>query len=213
MNLSKQHDLVDLLGQYVLTESETGQMDMVWKDGKVTEAVKAGKVLILEELTMSEPTVLAALHGLFETPASLHTLEGDVEVHEDFRVICTANPSWTNYQGVSDLNYAFEDRFAHLEFGFPSEKAFLSLITPYEDNFEKRGVNLHSFYRVAKRLFEMYPDEADYYISLRGAQFFGKLLKHYSIRNALNMALLYKIPPSERNHYIDVIDRDMPVGV
>lgn len=206
VNLSKQHDLVDLLGQYVLKGNET-----VWVDQKVTQSAKEGKVLILEELTMAEPTILAALHGLIEQPAKLHTLDGDIEIHPDFRVIGTANPAWTNYVGVSELNYAFEDRFAHVVFGFPTEKDFTTLLRPYQTSLESKGIEIAQVYRMAKELFEMYPDGSSYYLSLRGAQFFCQLLQAYGLQTSIEMAFVNKIHPDEKNSVLDIIDKYIPI--
>lgn len=207
INLSKQHDLVDLLGQYVLKDGET-----VWVDQKVTQAAKEGKTLILEELTMAEPTILAALHGLIEIPAKLHTLEGDIDIHPNFRVIGTANPSWTNYQGVSDLNYAFEDRFAHIVFDFPNNEDFQTLLRPYDATVKEKDFTLEHLYRMSSELFGMYPERSEYYISLRGAQFFCQLLSNgYEIREAMEIAFINKVRPSEKNSILDIIDKYIPV--
>lgn len=207
INLSKQTDLVDLLGQFVLKNNET-----VWVDQKVTSAAKEGKVLILEELTMSEPTILAALHGLIEIPPKLHTLDGDVDVHEDFRVIGTANPHWTNYQGVSELNYAFEDRFAHIVFDFPNETDFRTLLRPYAENMSAAGLDMRHFYSMASEIYGMYPERTGSYISLRGAQFFCQLLDAYDKREAIEMAYVNKVHPNEKNGVLDIIDKYIPLG-
>lgn len=201
VNLSKQHDLIDLLGQYLLKGNE-----LIWRDGKVTRAAQNGDVLILEELTMAEPTVLSALHGLFEDPAKLHTLEGDVKIHPEFRVIGTANPSWTNYEGVTDLNYAFEDRFAHIVFDFPKKEAFMAYVKPYKDVLKTSRVNVDDFYDFTQNLFSLYPDKLNYYMSLRGIKFFCMLLEDHSVKKSLDIAFFNKIPPSERDEVVDIVD-------
>jgi MoxR-like ATPase len=213
MNLSKQNDLVDLLGQFVLIDDKDGNSITKWIEGPVTERAMNGGVLILEELTMGEPTILAALHGLFEENPTLMTLgNGKVEVHPDFRVCASANPSWTNYNGVSDLNYALEDRFAHVEFAFPSETAFYNYMKPFDAIFKKKSVKMESFYKMCKKLFEMYPDGVDGYLSLRGMKVFGKMLEFYKPKDALDIALLNRFSPSDRKRIGDIIDNQISLG-
>lgn len=213
MNLSKQHDLIDLLGQFVLTTDKHGNSVTEWRDGKVTQAAKEGKVLILEELTMAEPTVLAALHGLIEIPPALHTITGDVEVHEDFRIIGTANPSWTNYQGVSDLNYAFEDRWGSVFFGFPDKEAFFNYVAPYEKILKQNDISTNTFYQMTTKLFSMYPTKINYYMSLRGVKFFCELLENYDVNKAMGIALLNRMSPAEQKEIGDVIDSHIPIDL
>lgn len=207
VNLSRQHDLVDLLGQYVLEKDPEGEgTRFAWKDGKVTKAVKEGHVLVLEELTMADASVLSALHGLIEQPPKLHTLQGDVEVHENFRIIGTCNPSWTNYQGVTDLNYAFQDRFAHIEFPFPSRDKVYKFLKPYQDNYKKRGVDRDDMYDLAKKLFDLYPDKLNHYMSLRGLKVFSMLLESMGEKEALQIAMLNRVDPDEREEVLDIVD-------
>lgn len=206
INLSRQTDLVDIVGQYVLKNDET-----IWVDQPASICAKEGHAFIMEELTMADPTILAALHGLIETPAKLHTLNGKVEVHEDFRAIATANPSWTNYAGVSELNYAFEDRFAEIIFDFPGKKDFEILLKPYTGILEEKDITTRQLHEMGKALFSMYPSENDYYISLRGFKFFCELLDVYSTQESMALAFINKVHPKQRNGIIDTIDTFLPM--
>ena len=214
VNLSKQHDLVDLVGQFVM-EKELDKNDnpvpyFVFKDGKVTHAAQEGKCLILEELTMAEPTVLSAFHGLAETPAKLHTTQGDIEVHDDFRLITTANPSWTNYEGVCDLNYAFEDRFAHILFGFPTQDKIEMFLARYESVLNDKDILIEDLYECRAKLFSLYPRQITNYLSLRGMKFFYELLEDYEVVPAMKMSFLNKCEPDERKEIADIIDNYIP---
>lgn len=214
INLSNQHDVVDLTGSYTLEEvhgqNGTVTNKTLWRDGKVVEAARTGKVLILEELTMANPSVLAAFHGLFEAQPKITTNNGDVEIKEGFQVIATANPSWTNYQGVTDLNYALEDRFVHIMFGFPERESFDVFIEPYLENFKKNDIEAKQLYGMCENLFKSYPDTTNYYMSLRGIDFYSRLLKYYDEREALEYAFINKIEPDRRNLVLDIIDKYIP---
>lgn len=215
INLSKQHDLVDLIGQYVLEkeiDKDGNQItSFIFKHGKITDAAETGKKLILEELTMAEPTVLSAIHGLIETPPKLHTIRGDVEIHEDFGVIGTANPSWTNYQGVTDLNYAFEDRWASVLFGFPSMDKIEMFLEPHVEAMAKQDIMVEDLYDAAAKLFELYPNKITYYMSLRGIKFFAVFLEDYDIMTSLEMSFLNKVEPDQRKEIKDIIDNFIPL--
>lgn len=214
LNLSRQNDLIDLLGQYVLLTEEDKNGNKIsvtkWKDGKVTDAAKNGKVLILEELSMADQNILAALHGLFEVPQKLTTLEGDIDVSPNFRVICTCNPSWCDYEGVSELNYALEDRFASINFGFPEKEKLEKYLEPYAPNFEKTEIKMDSFYELVNELYEKYPENIPFYMSLRGIKTFARLLEYFSVRECFDIAYLNKIDPDERQAVIDIIDNYIP---
>ncbi len=205
VNLSKQSDLVDLLGQFIL-EKDGENSVFKWVDGVITQAAQEGKVLILEELTMADGTILAALHGLFEKKPKLYTTNGDVKIHPDFRVIGTSNPSWTNYNGVSELNYAFEDRFVHILFDFPQRQTIEKFLEPFERNIEKRDIDIDDIYDVAKRLFELYPRNVPNFLSLRGLEFFSKLLGTYNVKQSFELAILNKMEKEERSKVVDIID-------
>lgn len=206
INLSRQSDLVDIVGQYTLKGDET-----VWKPQPASICASEGKAFIMEELTMADPTILAALHGLMETPAKLHTLNGPVDVHEDYRTIATANPAWTNYSGVSELNYAFEDRFAEVIFDFPNKRDFEIFLNPYARVLEDNDISPKQLYDIGHSLFSMYPDESQYYMSLRGFEFFCKLLDTYNIQESMEMAFINKVHPEERAGIIDNIDSILPM--
>lgn len=206
INLSRQSDLVDIVGQYTLDGEKT-----VWKPQPASICASEGKAFIMEELTMADPTILAALHGLMEIPAKLHTLNGPVDVHPDYRTIATANPAWTNYSGVSELNYAFEDRFAEVIFDFPSRKDFDIFLNPYQEILEAKDISNRQLFDIGSSLFSMYPDETQYYMSLRGFMFFCELLDTYSVQESMEMAFINKVHPEERSGIIDNIDSILPM--
>lgn len=206
INLSRQTDTCDIIGQYTLKNDET-----VWVDQPASICAKKGIAFIMEELTMADPTILAALHGLIEDNPKLHTLNGPVEVAEGFHAIGTANPAWTNYSGVSELNYAFEDRFAEIVFDFPSESDFKLFLKPHAKTLEDNDVTAHQLYRMGSTLFSMYPDSNSYYMSLRGFNFFCQLLDAYSVQESIEIAFINKVHPNERGGIMETIDAFLPL--
>lgn len=92
--------------------------EWAWKDGKVTEAMKKGHWLILDEINLAEPQILERLNSVLEMHPSLVLAEnggvkvgtgGDFEVHPNFRIFATMNPA--SFEGRRKLSPAFRDRW------------------------------------------------------------------------------------------------------
>ena len=103
-----------LIGQWIPNPSGTGY---VWMDGVLTNAVRTGKVCLLDEVNSLKPEIAFAIHGLLDHRRELVLtdkpgVDGSPEVvkaHEEFGLIAAGNPF---YEGVRVMNEAFRDRFA-----------------------------------------------------------------------------------------------------
>ena len=89
-----------------------------FRDGVVIDAMRGGGWLLLDELNLADPRVIERLNSVLESPAALVVNEcdnrrigagGDEEVHVDFRIFATMNPS--GYSGRQPLSPALRDRF------------------------------------------------------------------------------------------------------
>jgi len=109
----------DLLGHLQLVSAPGGESVTSWVDGPLTRAVRAGGVLLLDEINAADANTAAALNAVMEregTRSLTIPQTGEVvEPHEEFRVIATANPG---YQGTYEQNSAFEGRFRHVELDY-----------------------------------------------------------------------------------------------
>jgi len=120
-NLNGQMSVSDFVGGWKIKGGET-----IWVDGVLTQAMRLGYWLVLDEIDCAEPNILAALNTVTEplstgTPHRILTLkEKDheiVQAHEHFRIMGTANTvgamgSFRHiYQGTNVMNEAFLDRF------------------------------------------------------------------------------------------------------
>lgn len=80
-----------------------------YEDGIITAAMKAGAILVLDEINATPPDSVFILHGLLDEDRQITMPNGDViKPHPDFRVFATMNPE---YEGTKTLNRAFLDRF------------------------------------------------------------------------------------------------------
>jgi cobaltochelatase CobS len=128
VNLGGQPHVADLLGEKALTvEPASGQAVTEWRDGPVTEAVRRGWWLILDEYTAMPPSVTLRLQGLLEVGGSLVLAENGgevVEPHPSFRLFATDNTTGRGddtglYQGTQAQNDANLDRFVVFACDYP----------------------------------------------------------------------------------------------
>jgi nitric oxide reductase NorQ protein/cobaltochelatase CobS len=104
----------------------TSDGHFAWQDGAVTDLVRNGGVLLLNEVNFLPERVSTVIFSLLDDRREIQLMDKDGEIvkaHPDLLVIADMNP---NYRGTRELNQAFNDRFAHhLEF-------------PYDPSIEKK---------------------------------------------------------------------------
>lgn len=147
----------DLLGHLQLVSAPGGESVTSWVDGPLTRAVRAGGVLLLDEINAADANTAAALNAVMEregTRSLTIPQTGEaVDPHEEFRVIATANPG---YQGTYEQNSAFEGRFRHVELDYLPTAVEVEII------FERTGLDrrkrdaIESLVEFAGRLREAY---------------------------------------------------------
>lgn len=89
----------------------TAEGNFCWTDGVVTQLVRTGGVLLLDEINFMKSDIAAALHPLLDDRRTLTLLLKGGEVikaHNDFQVVACMNP---DYEGTNPLNWAFKNRF------------------------------------------------------------------------------------------------------
>lgn len=82
-----------------------------WTDSEITEVIKHGGILYLDEVNFLHPKVAATFHGLLDKRRQITILDKGNEVvkaHESLQVVCAYNP---DYEGTKPLNAAFKNRF------------------------------------------------------------------------------------------------------
>lgn len=93
-----------------------GKMTMVngqwvWIDGPVTDVVRNGGGLLLDEVNFINPKIYTTLYPLAGAQKTLQLLDhmGEtIQAHPDLTIFATMNP---DYIGTTPLNYAFRNRF------------------------------------------------------------------------------------------------------
>jgi nitric oxide reductase NorQ protein len=160
-----------LFGSWIPTE-KAGVFK--WQDGPVTDLVRNGGVLLLNEIDFIPERITTVLFGLLDDRREIQLLENGGEVikaHADLVVIGDHNPS---YRGSRPMNQAWKDRFAHKwEFD-------------YDRSIEKKLIKSNSLLEVAKQLRDTYDKgEIETPISTRGLEML--------VKNITNIGLEYAI--------------------
>jgi hypothetical protein len=96
-----------MTGKYV----SDGNGSFAWIDGPVTDVVRNGGVLLLDEVNFISPKIYTVLYSLLDGRRMIVLLDhhGEtIEAHKDLTIFATMNP---DYIGTTSLNFAFRNRF------------------------------------------------------------------------------------------------------
>lgn len=88
-----------------------GEGAFMWIDGPVTDVVRNGGVLLLDEVNFINPKIYTNLYSLTDGRRNIILLDhhGEtIEAHPDLTIFATMNP---DYIGTTPLNFAFRNRF------------------------------------------------------------------------------------------------------
>jgi midasin len=113
INNHEQTDLQEYIGQYVC-DPATGQL--VFQEGALVRAARAGHWVVLDELNLAPSEVLEALNRLLDDNRELYIPDTGVTVkpHPEFMVFATQNPAGGLYGGRKMLSRAFRNRFTEV---------------------------------------------------------------------------------------------------
>ncbi|BBZ41516.1 CbbQ/NirQ/NorQ/GpvN family protein [Mycobacterium conspicuum] len=96
----------DLVGRFMVTGG-----DVVWNDGPLTRAVKAGAICYLDEVVEARHDSLAILHSLTDHRRTLYLDRADevVKAPDSFMLVSSYNPAYRS--SLKDLKPSFRQRF------------------------------------------------------------------------------------------------------
>jgi len=195
----------NFVGKWLINKNGT-----FWCDGILTDAMRKGHWLLLDEINASLPEILFVLHSILDDDRVLILDEKDKEVvtpHPDFRLFAAMNPE-SEYAGTKELNKALLDRFPIvLETEYSDVKKEIDIIekhTKLPKEFCKRLVELGTILRKKNK-----DPKTDLMcpISTRLLIQWALLCKDFGIKDASEVCLLTKILPERRNIAIDEINK------
>lgn len=125
-----------MTGKYVAD----GQGSFAWIDGPVTDVVRNGGVLLLDEINFISPKIYTVMYSLLDGRRMIVLLDhhGEtIEAHKDLTIFATMNP---DYIGTTPLNFAFRNRFD------------IQIPWDYDDKVESKLVSSKALLVLAKML-------------------------------------------------------------
>ena len=178
VNLNGEIGLNELLGKWLVKEGST-----FWRDGIVTECMRKGWWIILDEINAALPEVLFCLNALMDDGRCILLAEKDneeVRPHKDFRIFATMNPC-EGYTGTKEMNAALLSRF-HL----------VVKMHGYGPTMEKDILKSHV--KIKDSYCDILVDMAHYMRGLRDEE---QLSYYFSTRDLINMAKVWEIDYEE----------------
>lgn len=178
-----------LFGRYIPKEDDD---TFVWADGVITALVRkpGKKVLILDEINMADPRILASLYSLLDSNKTLHVIDhNEVIKVDDLLVIATMNPG---YRGTKELNKALANRFAY------------TIIWDYDNHVESTICPSPSFLGCVKSIREN--GDLDTPFSTNMILEFMESYKEFSFEFAINMTA-NKFDEEERSAIANIFNQ------
>ncbi len=141
---SRASDPTQLFGKYIPngTSDVDGEPLFVWQDGPVTQLVRNGGILLINEINFLPDGIASVLFGLLDKRRKIELVDHKGEViyaPDDFIVFADYNEG-DSYHGTRPLNVALENRFA------------LRLVFEYDNDIEARLVKSSALRGVAAQL-------------------------------------------------------------
>lgn len=182
------------IGKWLLEKDGT-----VWVDGVLTDAMRHGHWLLLDELNAALPEILFVLHSVMDDDKRLILDDKDGELvtaHPDFRIFATMNPS-EGYAGTKELNRALFDRFPiTINVGYPNTELEEKIIFNHSDldfNSPKHTKLVDRMIEFAHISREKYDnDELLYPVSTRQLINWAKLITYFGVKTAAKITVLSK---------------------
>lgn len=187
MNLNGQTTIDEFTGKILLNKRGT-----YWVDGILTDALRNGYWVLLDEVNAALPEILFVLHSLLDDDRYIVLSEKDGEIvrpHKNFRLFAGMNPSG-KYAGTKDLNKAFLSRFPMiLRLDFPMPALEKNIVRTYAKKID--DVTIGKLVKVADDLRKSYKkDEIEFVCSTRDLINCALIAERRGIKEAVEMTLL-----------------------
>lgn len=198
VNMSADVESSQLFGTLTLKDGAT-----VFEDGPITEAVRKGALLLIDEWELMPPEISMGLQNLLEDGGFLYLKEmpGKSEdkmllPHPNFRIVCAGNTLGQGddsggFSGTFVQNTATLDRFTcTIHVGYLSQHHEVSILKEYgvESSVAKNMVKLATLVRDAYRQQQM-----NLTMSPRTLINWAKKSERYDVEYALSVAFMSKL--------------------
>ncbi len=182
----------DFLGQVLIKDGST-----YWRDGVLTECMRKGYWLNIDELNFAGPEILQAMQTLVAGREQLgYVVLTDsptkelVTPHPDFRIFATMNPV-ERYHGTQELNRAFAGRWLKAEVAIPSADVEYGVISrAIEVLPESTLAQLKAYVSELRKSYDK--EELDVFVSPRDV---ASIVDMYAFTKDMLQAIAYTIQP------------------
>lgn len=205
LNLNGSTTVDEFVGKILIDEKGT-----YWVDGVLTDAMRNGHWLLIDEINAGLPEILFVLQSLLDDDR--YVLLSDkkdreiVRPHKDFRLFATCNPS-DNYSGTKEMNKALLSRFPLvLEIDFADDQKELDIM---KSKFKDLDVNLAarmiSFANQQRKAYKEH--KVDFCFSTRELINWYKMQEFTggNVRLAAEYTILGKCNQTDREVFKDII--------
>lgn len=152
-----------------------------WQDGLLTQFVRHGGILAVDEINSCPPEILFVLYPLLDDERKLTLVDKDSEVliaHDNFMLIATMNPAESGYEGRRPLDAGLKDRF------------HIKLFYDYDEAIENKLVKSKKIIELARKLrFMRNKGELSTPISLRMLLYYDNNSELFGEKVAFDMFL------------------------
>lgn len=130
----------DLIGRFLIKGSET-----VWQDGPVTQAVRSGAILYLDEIAEARPDVITAIHPLTDHRRELYIdrINQNLKAPDSFMCVVSFNPGYQ--QSFKEMKNSTKQRFVHLVMDYLKPDQEVNLLHQFSQLPEKKCKELVHF--------------------------------------------------------------------
>lgn len=114
---------IDLLGRYIVKGASTE-----WIDGPMTQAVRRGAILYLDEIAEARPDVLVVIHSLTDHRRKLFLDRHNeiLDAPDDFMLVASFNPGYQ--RGYKELKASTRQRFVMMTFDYPTKEVEIEIL-------------------------------------------------------------------------------------
>jgi MoxR-like ATPase len=184
----------ELIGRLLINEKGT-----YWVDGVLTEAMRKGEWIVLDEINAALPEVLFVLQSIMDDDGYLVLNEKDdkeiVKKHTNFRLFATCNPP--EYAGTKEMNKALLSRFGIcINADFPPAAKELEIIEYHLGNaIAKSELALKLVTMANETRQSKEAGNSEYAINTRDVLHTLKLAEFVDPTEALSLAFANKLDP------------------
>lgn len=193
----------DFVGQLLVNASGT-----YWKDGVLTECMRNGYWLVIDEINAASAEILFVLHSLLDDDHYIvlteHPDREIVRPHADFRIFATMNPP-ERYAGTKEMNKALLSRFpVTLTVEVPPEEVEYGILSHAASELDvKKLTQLRQFTEEIRAAYQK--EEMDVFMSPRDTAHIVRVFKHTkSLEDAVRMTLVPRGTKAEQKSIVDM---------